>query len=71
MIYAFGGYKPVVHESACVHPQTAITGNAVFGKDGYIAPGAAVRGDWGKIVIKDESKVQKNEHTKLYQRRMD
>ena len=27
MIYAFDGFVPVVHESAFVHPQAAVTGN--------------------------------------------
>ncbi len=60
MIYKFDGYKPVVDESAYVHPQAAVTGNVVIGKDVYIAPGAAIRGDWGKIVIKDGCNVQEN-----------
>lgn len=59
-IYEFEGYKPVVHESAFVHPQAAVTGNVVIGKDVYIAPGAAIRGDWGKIVIQDGCNVQEN-----------
>lgn len=59
-IYKFEGYKPVVHESAFVHPQAAVTGNVVIGKNVYIAPGAAIRGDWGKIVIKDGCNVQEN-----------
>lgn len=60
MIYEFDGYKPVVDKSAFVHPQAAVTGNVVIGRDVYIAPGAAIRGDWGKIVIKDGCNVQEN-----------
>ncbi|GAA5520084.1 transferase hexapeptide repeat family protein [Aliifodinibius salicampi] len=60
MIYEFEGYKPVVDETAFVHPQAAVTGNVVIGKNVYIAPGAAIRGDWGKIVIKDGCNVQEN-----------
>lgn len=60
MIYEFNGYKPVVHESAFVHPKAAVTGNVIIGKDVYIGPGAAIRGDWGKIVIEDGSNVQEN-----------
>jgi carbonic anhydrase/acetyltransferase-like protein (isoleucine patch superfamily) len=59
-IYEFQGYKPVIHKTAFVHPQAAVTGNVVIGKDVYIAPGAAIRGDWGKIVIKDGCNVQEN-----------
>jgi carbonic anhydrase/acetyltransferase-like protein (isoleucine patch superfamily) len=60
LIYQFDKYKPVIHESAFVHPQAVVTGNVVIGKDVYIAPGAAIRGDWGKIVIKDSCNVQEN-----------
>ena len=60
MIYKFNGYRPVVDESAYVHPQAAVTGNVVIGKDVYIGPGAAIRGDWGKIIIEDGCNVQEN-----------
>ena len=60
MIYEFQGYKPIVHESAFIHPQAMVTGNVAIGRDVYIAPGAAIRGDWGKIVIKDGCNIQEN-----------
>lgn len=60
MIYSFDGFTPVVHPSAFVHPQAAVTGNVIIGKDVYIGPGAAIRGDWGQIVIKDGCNVQEN-----------
>ncbi len=60
MIYEFKGFKPVVHESAFVHPQAAVTGNVIIGKDVYIGPGAAIRGDWGEIIIEDGCNVQEN-----------
>lgn len=60
MIYKFKGFQPVVHESSFVHPQAAVTGNVIIGKDVYIGPGAAIRGDWGGIVIEDGCNVQEN-----------
>ena len=54
MIYAFDGFVPVVHETAFVHPQAAVTGNVIIGRDVYVGPGAAIRGDWGGIVIEDD-----------------
>ena len=60
MIYEFDGYKPIVHESAFVHELAAVTGNVVIGKNVYIGPGAALRGDWGKIEINDGCNVQEN-----------
>jgi phenylacetic acid degradation protein len=59
-IYEFNGIKPVIHPSSFIHPQSAITGNVIIGKDVYIGPGAALRGDWGKIIIEDGCNVQEN-----------
>lgn len=59
-IFEFNGFKPVVDESAFVHPNATVTGNVIIGKDVYIGPGAAIRGDWGQIVIKDGCNVQEN-----------
>ena len=58
--YAFDDFIPVVHESAFVHPHAAVTGNVIIGKDVYIGPGAAIRGDWGGIIIGDGCNVQEN-----------
>ena len=60
MIYSFKGFIPVVHESSFVHPQAAVTGNVIIGKNVYIGPGAAIRGDWGAIIIEDGCNVQEN-----------
>ncbi len=60
MIYAFNNFIPVVHPSSFVHPQAAVTGNVIIGKDCYIGPGAAIRGDWGQIIIEDGCNVQEN-----------
>jgi len=60
MIYQFKDFIPVVHPSAFIHPQAAVTGNVIIGKDVYIGPGAALRGDWGGIVIEDGCNIQEN-----------
>ncbi len=60
MIYSFKGFTPVVHPSSFVHPLAAVTGNVIIGKEVYIGPGAAIRGDWGGIVIEDGCNVQEN-----------
>jgi len=60
MIYEFEGFRPVVHESAFIHPQAAVVGNVVIGRDVYVGPGAAIRGDWGGIEIGDGCNVQEN-----------
>lgn len=59
-IFEFNGYIPVVHESSFVHPNATVTGNVIIGKNVYIGPGAAIRGDWGQIIIEDGCNVQEN-----------
>jgi carbonic anhydrase/acetyltransferase-like protein (isoleucine patch superfamily) len=59
-IFSFKGFIPVIHPSAYVHPKATVTGNVVIGKDVYIGPGAAIRGDWGRIEIGDGCNVQEN-----------
>ncbi|HZV69101.1 MAG TPA: transferase hexapeptide repeat family protein [Saprospiraceae bacterium] len=60
MIYRFGDHIPVIDPSSFVHPLAAITGNVIIGKNVYVGPGAAIRGDWGGIVIEDGCNVQEN-----------
>lgn len=59
-IYQFNGFIPVVKESSFVHPNASVTGNVIIGENVYIGPGAAIRGDWGMIVIEDGCNVQEN-----------
>ena len=60
MIYRFEEYTPQVDPSSFVHPLAAVTGNVVIGKNVYVGPGAAIRGDWGGIIIEDGCNVQEN-----------
>lgn len=59
-IFEFKGHRPVIHKSAFIHPNATVTGNVVIGRNVYIGPGAAIRGDWGKITIEDGCNVQEN-----------
>ena len=60
MIYEFNGYRPVIHESSYIHPQACVTGNVIIGQNVYVGPGAAIRGDWGEIIIEEGCNVQEN-----------
>ena len=60
MFFEFKGFIPIVDKSSFIHPQATVTGNVIIGKDVYIGPGAAIRGDWGGIVINDGCNVQEN-----------
>jgi phenylacetic acid degradation protein len=57
-IFSFDGFIPVVHETAFIHPNATVTGNVVIGRDVYVGPGAAIRGDWGGVIIEDGCNVQ-------------
>ena len=57
-VFEFEGFRPVIHESAFVHPNATVTGNVIIGRDVYVGPGAAIRGDWGGVVIEDGCNVQ-------------
>jgi phenylacetic acid degradation protein len=59
-VFEFDGFIPVVHESAFIHPNATVTGNVIIGRDVYVGPGAAIRGDWGGIVIEDGCNVQES-----------
>ena len=59
-VYEFDGFIPVIHESAFIHPNATVTGNVIIGRDVYVGPGAAIRGDWGAIEIADGCNVQEN-----------
>ncbi len=59
-VYSFNGFTPVVKESSFIHPKASVTGNVIIGEDVYIGPGAAIRGDWGQIIIEDGCNVQEN-----------
>ena len=60
MIFAFKEFIPVVHPTAFVHPQAVVTGNVIIGRQVYVGPGAAIRGDWGEIIIEDGCNIQEN-----------
>jgi phenylacetic acid degradation protein/carnitine operon protein CaiE len=60
MFYKFKDFTPVVHPSSFIHPQAAVTGNVIIGKNVYVGPGAAIRGDWGGIIIEDGCNIQEN-----------
>ncbi len=60
MIYQFKEFIPVIDATSFVHPLAAVTGNVEIGRHVYVGPGAAIRGDFGSIIIKDGCNVQEN-----------
>ena len=59
-VYSLEGVTPVVDPSAFVHPQAVLIGDVIIGPRCYIGPGAALRGDFGRIVIGPGANVQDN-----------
>lgn len=59
-IFEFEGFIPVIHESSFIHPNATVTGNVIIGKNVYVGPAAAIRGDWGAVEIADGCNIQEN-----------
>ena len=58
--YAFEGFVPVVDVRAFVHPLAVLIGDVHVGPECYVAPGASLRGDFGRILVGRGSNVQDN-----------
>jgi len=56
--YAYQGIVPVVHPSSYVHPLASLIGDVIVGPGCFIAPGASLRGDFGRIVVEGDSSIQ-------------
>ena len=59
-IYSFKGFKPIIKSSSFIHPTASVIGDVHIGENVYVGPGAAIRGDWGTIVIEDGCNIQEN-----------
>ncbi len=59
-VYQIDGITPVVPEDSYVHPTAVLIGDVILGHRVYIGPGACLRGDFGRIIVKDGANVQDN-----------
>ena len=57
-VYAIDGIVPVVDPSAYVHPSAVLIGDVIIEADCYIGPCACLRGDFGRLIIKQGANVQ-------------
>lgn len=57
-IYSLGDLVPQIHPDTYVHPDATIIGNVTIGKGSTIWPQAVLRGDYGAIVIGDDTSIQ-------------
>ena len=58
--YEFEGIRPVVDPTAYVHPTAVLIGDVIIGPRCLIGPGASLRGDLGRLIVKDGATVQDN-----------
>jgi len=56
--YAIDGITPVVDASSFVHPTATIIGDVIIGPECYVGPGAVLRGDFGRLILKTGVNVQ-------------
>jgi len=57
-VYSIDGVRPVVDPRAYVHPSAVLIGDVIVGAGCYIGPCASLRGDFGRIVVKDGANLQ-------------
>ena len=56
----FDGTTPKIHPTAFIAPDVVIIGDVEIGAYANIWYGAKLRGDWGKIVVGENTSVQEN-----------
>lgn len=57
-VYSIDGVTPVVDPRAYVHPTAVLIGDVIVGAGCYVGPCASLRGDFGRIVVKDGANLQ-------------
>jgi len=58
--YEFEGLRPVVDPTAFVHPTAVLIGDVIIGAGCLVGPGASLRGDIGRLILRAGSNVQDN-----------
>jgi phenylacetic acid degradation protein len=59
-VYRFAGITPVIDPDAWVHPSAVLIGDVIVGPRCYVAAGAVMRGDFGRIVLEAGANLQDN-----------
>jgi phenylacetic acid degradation protein len=59
-IYEINGLIPVVDPSSFVHPTATLIGDVIIGPNCYVAPGASMRGDFGRLIMQAGGNLQDN-----------
>jgi carbonic anhydrase/acetyltransferase-like protein (isoleucine patch superfamily) len=59
-IYQFEDRVPQIGEGTYVHPSAEVIGRVTIGRGCWIGPGARLRGDYGEIIVGDETSIEDN-----------
>ena len=59
-IYEYAGIRPVIDDTAFVHPEAVVIGDVIIGAGVYVAPFASLRGDMGRLIIEEGANIQDN-----------
>jgi carbonic anhydrase/acetyltransferase-like protein (isoleucine patch superfamily) len=57
-LYALGGVAPSIDPEAYVHPDAVVIGSVTIGARSSVWPGAVLRGDYGEILVGEETSIQ-------------
>jgi phenylacetic acid degradation protein len=57
-VYEINGVTPVVHPTAYVHPSAVLIGDVIVGARCYVGPLAALRGDFGRLILEEGANLQ-------------
>jgi len=57
-LYALGDLAPAIHPEAYVHPDAVVIGDVTIGARSSVWPCAVLRGDYGTILVGDETSIQ-------------
>lgn len=57
-VYEIDGVVPVVDPTAFVHPDAVLVGDVIVGPRCYVGPLASLRGDFGRVTMREGSNVQ-------------
>ncbi|HEV3213505.1 MAG TPA: gamma carbonic anhydrase family protein [Acidimicrobiales bacterium] len=57
-LYALGDVSPSIHPEAYVHPDAVVIGDVTIGARSSVWPCAVLRGDYGTILVGDETSIQ-------------
>ena len=60
LVYRLAGITPVIDPDAWVHPSAVLIGDVIVGPRCYVAAGAVMRGDFGRIVLEAGANLQDN-----------